>query len=455
MHLPRPFVCAAALAACFPAIAQTVWLPATTATTPPAREHACMVDDSLRGRIVMHGGIDAAGGALADTWEFDGVNWQSRNTFHIPYSNGNGAMVYDRGRARVVLWYSYASASMTWEYDGLDWTNVTLPTNPPISNRNLMVYDASRGVIVMWVQGSGSLGGQTWEYDGITWTQRLTVGSPPQRYDAGMVFDPVRGRAILHGGFVYTGSAQVSWEYDGLAWTAVPSSFANPDKRDFAFAFDPYRRCAVLFGGSNFPGTPSTYEFRSPAWQLRTSVGPSSRSGAAMAYDLTREECILFGGRDTATAAVLADTYRYRALNPAIVAPFGQGCTGTSVAPGLLPQPYHRPYLGTGFGVRLYSAPFNQPSFVAAGFSRVSYAGLPLPLPLTSIGMTGCELFVSAEVTLGTAVAGSNATLTIPLPAVPALVGTHVYLQGFVFDPGANPANLVDTRALDCTLGSA
>lgn len=414
-----------------------------------------MVNDYLRDRMVMWGGVDANGTGQADTWEFDGTNWQQRSTAHTPYGNGRGAMAYDRSLACVVLVLVNLGQTQTWHYDGVDWLQVSPATTPSSSGQDLMVYDASRGVVVMWVQGNGSGAGETWEYDGFDWTRRLTAAAPPQRYDAGMVFDPLRGRTILHGGFVYGASPSITWEYDGNNWTAGPNAATNPAKTDFAFTFDAHRRRAVLFGGTGYPYSTATYEYDAPNWTLRTSVGPSNRTGAAMAYDQVRQECVLFGGRDTSFSIVSSDTYRYRALAPASAVVFGQGCSGTSVAPGLLPQPYHVPYTGMNFGVQLYSLPYNQPSFVAAGFSRTTYAGLPLPLSLTTIGMTGCQLLVSGDVTLGTMGAGSNASLTLPIPLQPALVGAMFYLQGFALDLGGNPANVIDTRALECRVGSA
>lgn len=173
-----------------------------------------------------------------------------------------------------------------------------------------------------------------------------------------------------------------------------------------------------------------------------------------MVYDPPRRECVLFGGYGFGSIGFVATTHRYRAVSPATVLGYGQGCGGTVATPGFALQLHHAPYLGLPFSVQIDVAPANQPSFVAAGMSRTDWLGVPLPLPLAFLGMNGCQLLVSGDVLLPTAVAGTTATTTLQLPVTPGLVGVRFFLQGFVFAPGANPAGLVNTAALECMLGA-
>ena len=74
LHLPSlPCGIGLLLAVCPAPRAQTMlWSQKSPALSPPARrmvEHA-MVFDATRGRTVLYGGFDGAGG-LADTWEWD------------------------------------------------------------------------------------------------------------------------------------------------------------------------------------------------------------------------------------------------------------------------------------------------------------------------------------------------------------------------------------------------
>src|SRR5262245_15092243 len=57
----------------------STWTQLATATTPTARLHMDMVFDSARNVWVLYGGQSGGGGgALSETWEFDGTSWTQR-----------------------------------------------------------------------------------------------------------------------------------------------------------------------------------------------------------------------------------------------------------------------------------------------------------------------------------------------------------------------------------------
>ncbi len=66
--------------------------------------------------------------------------------------------------------------------------------------------------------------------------------------------------------------------------------------------------------------------------------------------------------------------------------------------------------------------------------------------------MNGCRLFVSADelVTVGS---GPILTATIAIPAVAALAGAHLFVQGVVVDPTANAVGITMSSSLDATIG--
>ena len=101
----------------------------------------------------------------------------------------------------------------------------------------------------------------------------------------------------------------------------------------------------------------------------------------------------------------------------------------------------------------MFSLPFQQPSFLVLGTSRTTFAGAPLPLSLGIVGMTGCQLFVSTDLTLPTVTSGSNASLTLNTPPQAWLIGGWFWMQGFVVEVGGNAANLTATRALEARIG--
>jgi hypothetical protein len=433
------------------ALAQCTWSPVPVATPPPPRSYGAMAHDYVRDRIVLWGG-QGLSGPSTDTWELDGGTWTQRQPPQSPPA-ARGSMCFDRGRLCMVLVVRTFPTGVvsTWEYDGTTWTQRALATQPVAPFGGPLVYDSSRGVVVLFSEGFHAATASTWEYSGIDWVQRSPATSPPPRYGSSLAFDPHRGRAILHGGYTQTVLSD-TWEYDGTNWLPASGS-AGPARAGYGFAFDAYRRRAVLFGDLAVSAA-NTLEYEAGTWSASVSAGPPTLEGPALVYDVLRQECVMFGGIHVGPNAPTNATYRYRPVTPAATVPFGQGCAGGSVVPGFLQQPFHAPYLGLTFGVRMYSAPGNQPSFVAAGLSRTSWNGVPLPLPLGFVGMTGCQLLVSGDVLLPTTVSGANATTELAIPPQLALLGAQFFLQGFVFEPGANPMHLINTRGLECTIGS-
>ncbi|MCA8976438.1 MAG: hypothetical protein KDC98_17090 [Planctomycetes bacterium] len=77
-------------------------LPATS--LPPGRIDAAMAGDPLHETIVLAGGTLGTGGALGDTWEWDGSAWTQLNT-PLPGGSLKGKrMVFDHNAGRVLLY---------------------------------------------------------------------------------------------------------------------------------------------------------------------------------------------------------------------------------------------------------------------------------------------------------------------------------------------------------------
>lgn len=104
---------------------------------------------------------------------------------------------------------------------------------------------------------------------------------------------------------------------------------------------------------------------------------------------------------------------------------YGSGCLGASIGRS------NSPVVGSNnFAVHLTGASNNQSAFLSFGGSRTTWSSLPLPFDLAAIGAPGCSVLASFDAALLTATGGSGAaTITLPVPAEPALVGETVYLQ--------------------------
>ena len=95
----------------------------------------------------------------------------------------------------------------------------------------------------------------------------------------------------------------------------------------------------------------------------------------------------------------------------------------------------------------------NSTALVLLGGSRTSWGALTRPLRLDLIGMTGCSLLASGEVLFPVTPSGGIATLTLPVPNDPGLLGGLFFNQGFVRDPPANPFGATMSNAGEGRIG--
>jgi hypothetical protein len=66
---------------------------------------------------------------------------------------------------------------------------------------------------------------------------------------------------------------------------------------------------------------------------------------------------------------------------------------------------------------------------MTVGASRTKYLGFPLPLGLDFLGMKGCYLHTSFDVSFGFPVSNGAGSFSINVPNSPALLKSKAYLQ--------------------------
>jgi hypothetical protein len=98
------------------------WTQLLPSTSPPGRWGHQLVSDSLRGRLVLHGGYSLGQQDLADVWEWDGSDWIQRANVEPPQARKFHALAFDAARGRTVMfggfagWASPTLLGDTWEY---------------------------------------------------------------------------------------------------------------------------------------------------------------------------------------------------------------------------------------------------------------------------------------------------------------------------------------------------
>jgi len=132
---------------------------------------------------------------------------------------------------------------------------------------------------------------------------------------------------------------------------------------------------------------------------------------------------------------------------------YGAGCSGAGLSPSL--TAITSPAIGSTLTMRMtgLSAAVTA-QFGVVGFGDELWLGTPLPLDLTSLGMTGCTLLLAPEITRFLVRTTTIATWNEALPNDPGLIGVGFFTQAFALVPNANPAAVLATRALEILVGS-
>ncbi len=130
----------------------------------------------------------------------------------------------------------------------------------------------------------------------------------------------------------------------------------------------------------------------------------------------------------------------------------GSGCVGTLGQS--LATATSQPTIGGTFSVDFTNCPSNI-ALIAWGLSRSNAGGASLPLDLTALGYTNCNLRVSTDIAI---LAAFSATPTITwstgIPNDPFLVGVPFYNQALVLDPALNAGGASMSDATSAVVGN-
>jgi len=275
----------------------TSWLPLTPDGLRPAARWGATLVTEPSGCVDLAGGRDGDG-ALDDHWSFDGSAWRRRGD--APALVGAAAARHDTQR----LVYGGEGARRTWIFEAGQWRDASaIGDRPSARLDHALAYDATRGVTVLfggWTVDSETRA-DTWLFDGARWTQTATNSpAPPPRRAAAVAWDPVRERVVLHGG---GGDSSVhlsdTWLWDGFRWTETATASQPRPRRRGGMAFDPSSGEMILFGGSDTRSAwPGTWAFDGASWRELDVTGPSPtpRERQRMVADPNRNGVVLFGG---------------------------------------------------------------------------------------------------------------------------------------------------------------
>jgi hypothetical protein len=131
---------------------------------------------------------------------------------------------------------------------------------------------------------------------------------------------------------------------------------------------------------------------------------------------------------------------------------FGRGCKGTAGTPTL--DMAGVPEIDSPLTLRVRGLPRQRPGLLQIGVSDKLWGSFKLPLDMGIFGMTGCTQYIGVllEVLLQSSATG-ELQLSARLPKDKNLIGSKLLLQYLSLDPGANAANLIQSNAVEISIG--
>ena len=442
--------------------AQLDWQQWTRVARPPARHESALTRDVGSGLLLFGGSSNT--GLLNDTWRWtSGGGWTQLNPTVSPPPRYCPRLCTDTGRGVVVLFGGMADHPVppymlmladTWEWNGSNWTQLFPANSPPARFLHGLAYDTQTGRTVLFGGGDYAatpviIYADTWEWSGVNWVQLSPATSPPAIGGHTMAYDAARSMLVM------TARSVGTWEWDGSNWALRGGC---PDVIGGRISYDEARGRVVWYGGADGGGHAlpvGVLDWNGQSWTPRpTENPPPHRFWHMLAYDPTAECMVVFGGRDDSQPSLQQrkdDTWLLAPLFPATAQAFGVGCSGSQGTVAL--SAVSQPWLGTTCAVGLSGVPPGVVAMLAFGWSEQTWLGLWLPLPLGSIGMSGCSLYVSLDHAAAAIAPTAAFVLPFSLPNQASLIGQRLYLQGFAFDPAANPAGIAASNGLALHLG--
>jgi hypothetical protein len=298
--------------------ATPAWTQLAPSGTPPATRFGHSgIYDSVRNRLVIHGGQSgivfrndvwalALGGSPAWT--------QITPTGGPPALRSRHTAVYDSMRDRMVV-FAGTDGIDSWNdvwalgFAGTPAWSELLPSGTPPTARfgHKAIYDAPRDRMVVHGGNDGgelpSGGVFTLAFASPQWNSVAPSGTGPTLFDHSAIFDSAGDRMVLFAGNAELPSKTLACLSlaGGMAWVDLAPIGVPPSPRsDHAAAYDPLRDRMIVFGG----GAGTTF---SDVWSLQmvglvwtklspSGQSPSAREGHLMIHDPVRDRMIVFGG---------------------------------------------------------------------------------------------------------------------------------------------------------------
>ncbi|MFH1811909.1 MAG: hypothetical protein ABIJ09_24435 [Pseudomonadota bacterium] len=279
---------------------------------PTPAIYASLGYDSDRQRVLI---VNRSGPTygIADWWLHDGASW-SQPTVEDNFGDGDpgwrlgGSLSYDDapGRQSFVFFGGYGecptqtTCADTWTFDGVEWQRRCdgIPAGdvcdagdglPGARRHPASAFDSSRKETYLYGGTAGAQGQQLWRWDHVQWHLELpttTVRPPNDLSGSALTYDEGRDTLVMFGGF--SGSTRAAphvweWSMTSRAWTEIvptdPEADGSPETAWMqALAYDRDRHAVVLHEHrwKLPPPVLSSWEWNGQSWRHLRTASPLS-----------------------------------------------------------------------------------------------------------------------------------------------------------------------------------
>jgi hypothetical protein len=290
--------------------ATLTWSTLSPAGMPPPLEYAAAVYDSDNKTIVLFGGVETDGSFSNDTWVWDGSTWVEYpgSEIQAPPARRSAAMAFDPALHQLILFGGQSSDGQllndTWAWNGASWyeqSNQSPLQSPSPREGAAMAYDGSGDLVLFGGTGAGAPGSTP---PGSS-TTSLPVSPPGSSPSATTASSEGPLKALSD-----------TWLWTGSGWVPGTDSPAGPPARSgAALAFDQTHQEAVLFGGESTPADSNSPQLLGDTWawtgdswrRVAAKSGPPRRDNSVLVEDDLTKGLVLFGGAGSHGA--LGDTW--------------------------------------------------------------------------------------------------------------------------------------------------
>lgn len=190
------------------------WRRTAPSQSPPVRNGGSLCWSAVDQGVLLFGGVDGTNTEYADTWLWDGTNWQLRAPAHAP-SPRHLAQVYEDPTGGVLLLGGVAGNTTPtdqWRWNGSDWLSMA-PTVPPIPQLVFAsgCFDPLRNRTVL--MGLVGVQLETHEWNGSSWSLANSTPVSTNLLGHRLGFEPRLGSIVT------LGNPALKW--DGATWTSL------------------------------------------------------------------------------------------------------------------------------------------------------------------------------------------------------------------------------------------